>query len=112
MVGYSPCKYHAGSKRCYLYSICQHTSYCIIGGYMVVPGKPCPGMEAINGGTAGSYDYLMKVAKDRCQDTHCVLITNPVHFRSQDQLHIHYRHYNGGGAELKSQLEHTLCGTE
>merc|ERR1719203_2786847 len=76
---------------------------------MIVPGRAVRGMESINGRNAGSFDYLMEAAKDRCGDAHCVLITNPQHYRTQEQLHIHYRHYNGGGSVLKGQLERTLC---
>lgn len=105
----SYCKYNPNSKNCYLYRACRHRSYCVISGYMIVPGWACAGMEEINGGNAGKFDYLMRAARDKCSDTHCVLITNPTCCRTQDQLHIHYRHYNGGGSALKAQLEGQLC---
>jgi len=109
VTGYSWCSSHSYAKNCYLYTACQGRSYCVIGGYMIVPGRALAGMESIHGGNAHSLDYLFTAARNRCGDTHCVLITNPIHHRTQDQLHIHYRHYNGGGAALKGALERTLC---
>mmetsp|Transcript_54769 Transcript_54769/g.158459 ORF Transcript_54769/g.158459 Transcript_54769/m.158459 type:complete len:271 (-) Transcript_54769:127-939(-) len=100
-----------GCAGCYLYRVCRGRTACVINGYMVVPGEPLRGMEDINGGNAGSYDFLFSVARSRCGSNSCVLITNPIHYRTQHQMHIHYRHYNGGGAALKKRLEAALCGT-
>ncbi|CAE8597689.1 unnamed protein product [Polarella glacialis] len=97
--------------HCALAHMCHGRSYCVIGGYMIVPGRDVAGMESINGGNAGSFNYLMGAARAHCGSTSCVLITNPVGFRSQDQLHIHFRHCNGGGAAMKHRLEKALCGT-
>mmetsp|Transcript_38625 Transcript_38625/g.62309 ORF Transcript_38625/g.62309 Transcript_38625/m.62309 type:complete len:284 (-) Transcript_38625:47-898(-) len=97
--------------HCMLAHMCRGRHYCVIGGYMIVPGQDVAGMESINGGNAGSYNYLMGAARAHCGSTSCVMITNPVGFRSQDQLHIHFRHYNGGGAAMKHRLEKALCGT-
>lgn len=105
------CQSHTREHKCYLYAACHGRSYCVMGNYMIVAGFPCPGMESINGGNAGSFDFLMSAARARCSSQNCVLITNPVGHRTQEQLHIHYRYYNGGGAHLKRQLERTLCGT-
>lgn len=105
------CQYNPRGHSCYISRACHGPRYCVLGNYMIVPGFPCAGMEAINGGNAGKFDYLMGAAKSRCGSTSCVLITNPIHHRTQDQMHIHYRHYNGGGHHLKTQLEHKLCGT-
>lgn len=96
---------------CYLYRACHSGSWCNLLGYMIVPGTALSGMESINWGTAGSYDYLWSIAKGKCGSTSCVLITNPKHHRTQHQLHIHYRHYNSGGASMKRRLERALCGT-
>lgn len=99
------------AHECFLLTACQGRKYCIMGGYMVVPGWPVTGMEEINGGNAGQYDFLMSVSRDQCGSPNCVLITNPVGHRTQEQLHIHYRHYDAGGAAMKSRLESALCGT-
>lgn len=105
------CEDRPEDPDCFLFRACQGRSYCIMGGYMVVPGQPVAGMESINGGNAASFDYLMAVARDQCSSPDCVLITNPVHHRTQDQLHIHFRHFSGGGAGLKARLEDALCDT-
>ncbi|CAE8626854.1 unnamed protein product, partial [Polarella glacialis] len=97
--------------HCMLADMCRGHDYCVIGGYMIVPGQDVAGMESINGGSAGSFDHLMQAARAQCGSTSCVLVTNPVGFRTQDQLHIHFRNYNGGGAAMKSRLEKALCGT-
>lgn len=101
--------YHCGG--CYIYRRCQHYSACHLNGYMIAPGKPLRGMEDIDGSNARSWDYLWSAARSRCGSNSCVLISNPIHFRTQHQMHLHYRHYNGGGAALKKRLESTVCGT-
>jgi len=104
------CPAHPYTANCYLYKICRGHHYCVVGGYMIVIGAPVAGMESINLANARSFDYLFTLARDHCSDTHCVLITNPNHFRTQDQLHIHFRHYNFGGTLLKHRLERAVCG--
>lgn len=105
------CAINPSASECFLYNACHGPRYCIIGSYMIVPGWPVAGMEDINGGNAGEYDFLMAAARAQCGSPSCVLITNPVGHRSQEQFHIHYRQYNGGGSAVKSRLETTLCGT-
>jgi len=109
--GWGSCAQRPHAKDCYLYQACRGPAYCQIAGYMIVPGHQVTGMENINGHSAGSFDYLMSAAKDRCSGPSCVLITNPVGHRTQSQFHIHYRHYNEGGAAVKRDLERALCGT-
>mmetsp|Transcript_109398 Transcript_109398/g.316231 ORF Transcript_109398/g.316231 Transcript_109398/m.316231 type:complete len:283 (+) Transcript_109398:70-918(+) len=104
------CAMNPFARECILYLSCFGRPYCILGGYMVVPGKPVAGMESINSGNAASFDYLMSVAHSMCGGTGCVLITNPVHHRTQDQLHIHFRHYNAKGGAVKKRLEASVCG--
>jgi len=104
------CPAHPWTSNCYLYKICRGHTYCVVGGYMIVVGAPVAGMESINLANARSFDYLFTLAREHCSDTHCVLITNPNHFRTQDQLHIHFRHYNVGGSYLKHRLERAVCG--
>lgn len=70
-----------------------------------MPGSPCAGTEEINGGNAGSYDFLFNVANGQCGDANCVSIVNPIRHRTQEQLHIHFRHYNDVGTVMKSHLE-------
>lgn len=101
--------YHCGG--CYIYRQCKGRHTCVLNGYMIAPGEPLRGMEDISGGNAGKWDYLWSAAEHQCGSDSCVLISNPIHFRTQHQMHLHYRHYNGGGASLKSRLESTLCGT-
>mmetsp|Transcript_15016 Transcript_15016/g.41147 ORF Transcript_15016/g.41147 Transcript_15016/m.41147 type:complete len:295 (-) Transcript_15016:121-1005(-) len=103
------CAMNPFARECLLYLSCFGRPYCVLGGYMVVPGKPVPGMESINSGNAKSFDYLMSVAHSMCSGTGCVLITNPVHHRTQDQLHIHFRQYNPKGASVKKRLESAVC---
>mmetsp|Transcript_17189 Transcript_17189/g.25951 ORF Transcript_17189/g.25951 Transcript_17189/m.25951 type:complete len:380 (-) Transcript_17189:134-1273(-) len=103
------CKYNPGAKQCAIYRGCQGPRYCVMGGYMIVPGFYCAGMESVNSGDAASLDYLWDAAKRMCGHTHCVLLTNPVGYRTQNQMHIHYRYYNDGGSHMKAQLERTLC---
>jgi len=99
-----------GENPDYIRSMCQGTDgYCNLGGYMIVPRRQCPGMECINGGNANYYDQFMRAAYMYCSDPSCVLITNPVGYRSQNQLHIHYRHMTGQGHNLKERLQHQLC---
>jgi len=105
----SYCARHLFQERCGLYAHCMGRPYCVFGNYMVVPGKPCPGMEAINGGNARSYDYLFGVARSRCGDPGCVLMTNPVGHRTQDQLHIHFRRMIKMGPAMKTSLEAATC---
>jgi len=106
------CPAHPGTKNCLLYRECQGPAFCVLHGYMIVPGFYAAGMESINAGNAASFDYLMAAAKDKCSSPSCVLITNPAHHRTQDQLHIHYRYMNfWGGRSLKRRLERELCGT-
>lgn len=108
--GHSPyCVSHMVEERCGLYKHCRGRIYCVFGNYMVVPGRPCPGMEAINGGNAHNYDYLFGVARSLCGDPGCVLMTNPVGHRTQDQLHIHFRRFNKMGPSLKARLEDATC---
>mmetsp|Transcript_95490 Transcript_95490/g.267460 ORF Transcript_95490/g.267460 Transcript_95490/m.267460 type:complete len:289 (+) Transcript_95490:93-959(+) len=103
------CAMNPFARECLLYLSCFGRPYCVLGGYMVVPGKPVPGMESINSGNAKSFDYLMSVAHSMCSGTGCVLITNPVHHRTQDQLHIHFRHFNGLGPSMHSKLMAATC---
>lgn len=106
------CAAHPETANCVLYRMCGTPTYCIISGYMVVPGAAVAGMETINGTNAASFDTLMDTARSRCDDpVICVLITNPVGFRTQDQLHIHYQHFNPVGAHLKMTLEQSLCNS-
>lgn len=105
---YSRCR-HGHSKRCALYSKCRGRRYCIFGGYMVVPGTAIAGTEGIHGGNARQYDYLFGVARGRCGDPRCVIMTNPLGHRTQDQLHVHYRHYVGLGPSMKARLEAATC---
>lgn len=104
------CAQHPNSHNCALYRMCRHRRYCVVNGYLIVPGRSMPGMEAINSHTAGHWDFLWGAARSQCGSDSCVLITNPVGHRTQDQLHIHFRHYNGGGAALKGRLERAVCG--
>mmetsp|Transcript_11955 Transcript_11955/g.24287 ORF Transcript_11955/g.24287 Transcript_11955/m.24287 type:complete len:228 (-) Transcript_11955:132-815(-) len=69
-----------------------------------------PGMESINIGNVGYYDKGMDAARARCGGPGCALITNPVHHRSINQFHIHFVHYQGYGASLKSKAEARVCG--
>lgn len=95
----------------YLGSMCNGVAYCMSGGYMVVAGESrAHGMENINYGDVSYYDKLGRAALRGCSNSYCVIMTNPVGHRTQDRFHIHYRYYNGGGAHLKSQLEHSVCG--
>lgn len=100
-----------GCAGCALYHACRGRSVCVVNGYLVIPGAPLRGMEDINGGSAGRWDYLWSVARSQCGGEHCVLISNPAGFRTQHQMHLHYRAYNGGGAAMKRRLEQTLCGS-
>lgn len=102
---------NSDSADCYLYHACQGRAACVINGYLVVPGAPLRGMEDINGANAAQWDFLFSVAQGQCGSPSCVIITNPVHHRTQHQMHLHYRQYNDGGAALKSRLEKALCGS-
>ncbi|CAK9009849.1 unnamed protein product, partial [Durusdinium trenchii] len=96
----------------FLANMCHGVGYCAIGGYMIVAGHgDAHGMESIHGSNAGYYDSMLRAAYNRCASGSCVLITNPVGHRTQSRFHIHYRHFNGGGASLKKRLENQLCGT-
>mmetsp|Transcript_97939 Transcript_97939/g.255539 ORF Transcript_97939/g.255539 Transcript_97939/m.255539 type:complete len:294 (+) Transcript_97939:88-969(+) len=106
------CRDDIDAKQCSLYKYCRGPRYCVMGGYMIVPGFYAAGMESINRGNAGSFDYLMYAAHDMCGGTSCVLVTNPVGFRTQNELHIHFRHLDNDGPNLKHQLEDTLCGRD
>jgi len=99
-------------RNCALLMMCRGPRYCVLGGYMVVPGFAVAGMENINGGNAASFDYLMSAARSSCGSAGYVLITNPVGYRTQDQLHIHYRHLTEGGTSLKRRLEQAVCGKQ
>mmetsp|Transcript_93348 Transcript_93348/g.278718 ORF Transcript_93348/g.278718 Transcript_93348/m.278718 type:complete len:240 (+) Transcript_93348:56-775(+) len=89
---------------------CNNGAYCAMGGYLIVAGKAdAVGMETINGGNVGYYDNLMYAAGRRCGGPNCVLITNPMHHRTQSRFHIHYRFYNGAGSSLKHRLEQSVC---
>eukprot|EP00933_Yihiella_yeosuensis_P017413 TRINITY_DN14552_c0_g3_i2.p1 TRINITY_DN14552_c0_g3~~TRINITY_DN14552_c0_g3_i2.p1 ORF type:complete len:305 (+),score=52.38 TRINITY_DN14552_c0_g3_i2:80-994(+) len=114
---YDHCVMDPNNRRCALYRLCRGKHICLLGyhgspPYMVIPGEPVLGMESINGKNAKSFDELMTVARDHCDTTKCVIITNPVHHRTQDQLHIHFRHYDRHGAHLHQRLEKALCGTQ
>lgn len=114
----APASYHGGgcpahptTKNCYLYAMCPSTMrYCLFGGHIIVPGRYVRGMENINGANAASFEYLMTKAHQLCSDSHCVLLVNPVGYRTQEQLHIHFRRYNKGGANMKRALEAAVCG--
>mmetsp|Transcript_54776 Transcript_54776/g.158486 ORF Transcript_54776/g.158486 Transcript_54776/m.158486 type:complete len:291 (+) Transcript_54776:63-935(+) len=106
------CESHIEEERCGLYKHCRGMPYCVFGNYMVVPGKPCPGMESINGGNAHSYDYLFGVARAFCGYRGCVLMTNPVGHRTQDQLHIHFRHMIKSGPQMQASLEDATCNND
>mmetsp|Transcript_5834 Transcript_5834/g.16903 ORF Transcript_5834/g.16903 Transcript_5834/m.16903 type:complete len:278 (-) Transcript_5834:114-947(-) len=103
------CTRNSRAKRCGLLRACHGRSYCVFGGYMVVPGRPCAGMESINGGNAHSYDYLFGVARRYCGGPGCVLMTNPVGHRTQDQLHIHFRRTSMMGPVMQSRLQAATC---
>jgi len=103
------CSMLPNAKRCALYQKCRGRSYCIFGGYMVVPGEATAGMESINSGNAHHYDYLMGIARSHCGSPSCVLLTNPMGHRTQDQLHIHFRHFNGLGPSMHSKLMAATC---
>lgn len=106
------CADRYNSRRCALYRECRGgQSYCVLGGYMIVPGRAVTGMEDINSGDAGSLDYLMNAAMHHCSGTNCVLMTNPIGHRTQDQLHLHFRYLTKGGPSLHHRLEQALCGT-
>merc|ERR1711957_1010626 len=77
------------------------TRYCVYGNYMIVPAFGISGTEGINHDNSQDVDLLMHAAYDHCNSTSCVLMVNPMHHRTQNQLHLHFRHYNGGGAHLK-----------
>lgn len=95
----------------YLAMKCRNRGYCVMGGYLVVAGRPdAIGMESINAGDAGYYNSMMSAADRYCGGPSCVLITNPMHHRTQSRFHIHFRHYNGHGAALKSRMEKAVCG--
>mmetsp|Transcript_17672 Transcript_17672/g.21696 ORF Transcript_17672/g.21696 Transcript_17672/m.21696 type:complete len:137 (-) Transcript_17672:96-506(-) len=67
-------------------------------------------MESIHSSNVGYYDSMLRAAYHRCAGGSCVIITNPVGHRTQSRFHIHYRRYNGGGANLKRRLEKQICG--
>mmetsp|Transcript_74256 Transcript_74256/g.194737 ORF Transcript_74256/g.194737 Transcript_74256/m.194737 type:complete len:298 (-) Transcript_74256:128-1021(-) len=90
--------------------ICHGSSgYCNLAGHMIVPRERCDSMERINGGNAQHYDQFMNAAYRYCSSPGCVLVTNPVGHRTQNQLHIHYWQMNGHGHALKRRLEDQLC---
>jgi len=103
------CSSNPRAQNCFLYSVCRGRSYCVMWGYLVMPGRPCTGTEQINGGNARDYDFLFDVAKKHCSGDHCVLIVNPMHHRTQEQLHIHFRHFSGEGDNMKAVLEKVTC---
>mmetsp|Transcript_34429 Transcript_34429/g.97817 ORF Transcript_34429/g.97817 Transcript_34429/m.97817 type:complete len:302 (+) Transcript_34429:54-959(+) len=103
------CSMNPKVQNCFLYSVCHGRSYCVMWGYLVMPGRPCTGTEEINGGNARDYDFLFNVAKNQCNGDHCVLIVNPMHHRTQEQLHIHFRKYSGDGDNMKAALEKATC---
>lgn len=82
-------------QNCFLYSVCHGRSYCVMWGYLVMPGRPCTGTEEINGGNARDYDFLFNVAKNQCNGDHCVLIVNPMHHRTQDRRVTQRPHHPG-----------------
>jgi len=101
---------HSGSKRCGSYLACRGRRYCVFGGYMVVPGVAIAGTESINTTNARGFDHLFNVARGLCGGVGCVLITNPLGHRAQDQLHINYRHFRALGTSMKARLEGKTCG--
>jgi hypothetical protein len=113
---WSSCRHRSGRSSCYLYRACRYShvnsTYCVYGHYMIVPKFPISGTESIDAGNAAGVDHVMRAAHDRCNHTGCVLMVNPAHHRTQDQLHLHFRHYNGYGHHLKSELEHVACNRE
>ena len=68
------------------------------------------GIEDVNGGNLGYYNSGMDAAHARCGGSSCSLIVNPPGHRSINQFHIHFVHYAGYGANLKSRLENMVCG--
>jgi len=112
----SGCQYHSRPSSCFLFRDCVYghhavngTRYCVYGNYMIVPAFGISGTEGINHDNSQDVDLLMHAAYDHCNSTSCVLMVNPMHHRTQNQLHLHFRHYNGGGAHLKRQIEELAC---
>lgn len=109
------CVHNSYHSSCYLYLACvlsahpRSQTYCDFGGYMIVPTFPISGTESITRSNAGDVDYLMVAAYNRCSSSSCVLMVNPIMHRTQNQLHLHYRHYNAGGTILKQNLEAVTC---
>uniref|UniRef100_A0A7S1QUI3 Uncharacterized protein n=1 Tax=Alexandrium catenella TaxID=2925 RepID=A0A7S1QUI3_ALECA len=95
----------------FLARLCNNGGYCVMGGYSVVAGRSSAvGMESINAGNVRYYDVLMYAAVRHCSHFSCVLITNPMHHRTQSRFHINYRHVNDAGANLKRRMEMAVCG--
>jgi len=111
-VGPGGCQQTPGARECYFYRACRGPRYCVINGYMIVPGFPVAGMENIDGRNAGVFDYLMYEGQKHCGSTSCVLIINPVHHRTQEQMHIHYRTLNYDGHHEQRKLESVLCHSD
>jgi len=117
----SVCAHDAQSHGCFLYRHCVKVAsgqghanpdnkYCVMSGYTVVPAFPITGTESINVRNSMHVDPIMDAAYEKCSSSKCVLMVNPRGHRTQEQLYIHYRHYNnGGGSRLKTQLETTAC---
>lgn len=102
---------------CLLYRNCQkkknqNGNACYLAGYMALPVAAFIGNEMVNPTTAKSVDHVWTAAEAACQDKlKCVIMANPMAFRSQHHLHLHYRPFNDRGLALKSKLEESLCGT-
>jgi len=113
----SACKQNQHSHGCFLYRHCvkatkgsADSQYCVMSGYTIVPSFPITGTESINQGNSIHVDPIMDAAYTHCSSSKCVLMVNPKGHRTQEQLYIHYRHYNNNaGHRLKTTLESTAC---
>jgi len=102
------CSSRPATRDCFLYSACKGRKYCVMG-YLIAPGVACAGTEEITTTNAASYDYLFDVAYSQCPIGRCVYIVNPQQYRTEEQLHIHFRHYNGIGARVRNALHKAVC---
>lgn len=113
----SACKKDQHSHGCFLYRHCvkatsgkPDSKYCVMSGYTIVPSFPISGTESINKDNSIHVDPIMDAAYTHCSSSRCVLMVNPKGHRTQEQLYIHYRHYNNNaGLRLKTTLEATAC---
>jgi hypothetical protein len=103
-----PSNYHM--EGCFLYRACeaQESDPCLLYGYMVLPKRPTAGLESI-GNDPGAFDVLARKARSLCGS--CILLVNPPGYRTQHQLHLHYRHPRPEGLELTRRLERAVCAS-